>query len=106
MPDTTTTIATKDVLTPILSFLIGVLTAWLTFELTERRRRRMARKAFRSGLLEELRYAEVLLCVNALKFAETVQAERDVARMAKEARWYLTVGRARAKDKRSRRNTG
>lgn len=41
--------------------VIGFLSAWLLFELTERRRRQLAQQAMRRALLAELRQAELVL---------------------------------------------
>jgi hypothetical protein len=89
-----TTLASTGVLGPLLGFVI----AYLTFELTERRKRWIAGNSFRRAVAEELKYAEVLLSTTAFKYANTAKTPRDVERMAREARWFWQEGREKAKE--------
>jgi hypothetical protein len=82
----------------VLATLLGFVVAWATFELTERRKRWIARNSFRSAVIAELEYAEVLLSTTAFKYADTAKAPRDVERMAREARWFWREGREKAKE--------
>jgi hypothetical protein len=45
----------------IIGPVIGFLAGWALFELTERRKVRMAQRALRAALVAELRHTEVLL---------------------------------------------
>ena len=77
---------------PFLGFFFG----WALFELTERRKVRIARAAVRQALIAELEHIEVLLSSNVGKYAHVATTPADVGSVAKEIRWFMGVGRARA----------
>jgi hypothetical protein len=76
--------------------VIGFVTAWVLFELTERRKVRLAQQALRKGLLAELRHAEVLLSTIVGKYSYTADTPEDIASFAKEIRWFAKEGKQRA----------
>ena len=81
-----------------LSMLVGFISAWLLFELTERRRIRLAHRELRRALVAELENAEVLVSTIVVKYAGLCQSEDDVAFVASVIRWYQDVGRQRFRD--------
>ena len=81
-----------------VSLLVGFITAWLLFEVTERRRIGLAQREQRRALLAELENAEVLVSVIVGKYARLCKSEEDVASVASEIRWYQDVGRKRFAD--------
>lgn len=83
---------------PVATFVAGLISGWLLFELTEWRKRYLARNELRRALVIELENAEVLLSTIIAKYAWTFRSEEDVALVAKEIRWYQNVGRQRMQD--------
>ena len=81
-----------------VSLLVGFITAWLLFELTERRRIRLAQRELRRALLAELENAEVLVSSIVGKYARLCKSKEDVALVASEIRWHLDAGRQRFAD--------
>lgn len=79
---------------PILGPLAGFLTAWLTFELTERRKARLAREAMRTAVVGELHHAELLLANIVLGYAFGPTGT-GVDRAVKELRWLIAPERGR-----------
>ena len=80
------------------AMLVGFITAWGLFELTEWRRIRLAQKELRRALVAELETAEVLVSTIVGKYARLCKSEKDVAAVAHEIRWYIDVGRERFAD--------
>ncbi len=81
-----------------VSLLVGFITAWLLFEVTERRRIRLAQRELRRAILAELENAEVVVSVFVAKYARLCKSEADEAFVAGEIRWYVDVGRHRFED--------
>ena len=81
-----------------VSLLVGFISAWLLFELTERRRIRLAHRELRRALAAELENAEVLVSTIVCKYARLCQNEAEVAFVASEIRWFRHVGRQRMQD--------
>ena len=89
----------NDFLPPLLAtFLVGLISGWLLFELTERRRVRLAQRELRRALEAELENAEVLVSSIVGKYARLCQTEADVSFVANEIRWFQAVGRHRMQD--------
>jgi hypothetical protein len=80
----------------IIGPVIGFLVAWALFELTERRKVRLAQQALRVALVAELRHAEILLSSIVGKYSYTATTPHDVAAFAAEVRWFAKEGKARA----------
>jgi len=74
---------------------VGFATAWLLFEVTERRRVRLAQRELRQALRVELETAEALVSTIVAKYARFCANESDVAFVAREIRWFVHVGTAR-----------
>lgn len=84
----------KDVVTlagPFLGFLAG----WGLFELTERRKVRMAERTLRVALVAELQHTELLLSSILGRYAYLAQSPAEIQRAASEIRRFLAVGRER-----------
>jgi hypothetical protein len=79
---------------PILGPIAGFLTAWLIFELTERRRSRMARNAIRTAVVGELRHVELLLANMVVGYAWGPTGT-GVDRAVREVRWLFAPERKR-----------
>jgi hypothetical protein len=58
----------KDIITVAGPFL-GFLTGWGLFELTERRKVRLAERTLREALIAELQHAELLLSATVGRYA-------------------------------------
>lgn len=78
--------------------VLGFITAWVLFELTEWRRRRLDRRELRRALVAELKNVEVLLSTIVGKYAYLATTPEDVSRTASTIRWFLKTGRQRASD--------
>jgi len=74
--------------------IVGFLSAWVLFELTEFRRRRIQKRTYRKALVAELDNLEIFLSTLLIRFSYGV-GEPDQA--VAELRWYLKEGRARWK---------
>ncbi len=85
----------KDIITVAGPFL-GFLTGWGLFELTERRKVRLAEGALRAALIAELEHAEVLLASIVGRYAYLATSPAEIQQVASEIRWFLAVGRLRA----------
>ena len=85
----------KDIITVAGPFL-GFLTGWGLFELTERRKVRLAEGALRAALIAELEHAEVLLASIVGRYAYLATSLAEIQQVASEIRWFLAVGRLRA----------
>jgi hypothetical protein len=84
----------KDVVSiagPILAFLA----AWGLFEVTERRRVRLAERALRTALVAELEHAEAVLASIVTRFPHFADTPAAIHRVAKEWRWCLAAGQRR-----------
>jgi hypothetical protein len=81
-----------------VSLPLGFISAWLLFELTERRRVRIGQRELRRALLAELENAEVLVCTFVCKYARFCKSEADIAAVAEELRWFYDVGRQRMQE--------
>src|SRR6266850_7884915 len=92
----TTGVDLKQAIAGAIGPLAGFFAGWLLFELTERRRVRMASQALRDALVSELENAEVLLSTLVGKYAHLAQTPDDVANTAREIRWFVATGRQRA----------
>jgi hypothetical protein len=75
--------------------ILGFVTAWILFEITERRKARRAQAAMRAAILGELRDAELLLSNIVLGYAFGVPASADTQRAVKELRWLLAPERGK-----------
>lgn len=80
----------------LLGPLLGFFSGWGLFELTERRKVRLAEHALRNALLAELRHTEVLLSTIVGKYCFTANNPTDIAIFAAEIRWFVNVGKQRA----------
>lgn len=77
---------------PFIGFVLG----WLLFEITERRKVRLAQRELRRALVAELQHAELLLSTVVCKYAFTATTPEEIKACADELRWGRHVGRARA----------
>lgn len=82
-------------LLPLATLLVGFISGWLLFEVTERRRARLSQRELRRALVAELENAEVLASTCVCKYARFCQSKKDVAFVAREIRWFHEVGRQR-----------
>jgi hypothetical protein len=82
----------------LLTALVSFVSAWILFELTERRKVRLAQKALREALIAELRHAEVLLSSIVGKYAHLANTPEEVASTAKELRWFVEADRQRGEE--------
>ena len=83
-------------LPPVITTLIGFVSGWGLSELTEWRRHRRDQRELRRALVAELENGEVLASVTLGKYARCFRSNAaDVALVAKEIRWFVTVGRNR-----------
>lgn len=78
--------------------LVGFISAWLLFEVTERRRARASQRELRGALVADLENAEALTSSIVFKYAWICQSKEDVAAVAREIRWFLDAGRERMQD--------
>ena len=78
--------------------LVGFASAWLLFEVTERRRVRLTQRELRQALIVELEHVEVLVSSIVGKYAHRAQKPAEVALVANEIRWFVNVGRERMAD--------
>jgi len=87
------------VLNPLTSatvnVLLGFLSAWLLFVVTERRRAARSQHELRRALVAELENGEVLANNFVCKYARLFKSEQDIAFCANEIRWSQGVGRKR-----------
>jgi hypothetical protein len=81
-------------LTAVMTTLIGFVSGWGLFELTDWRRRTSEQRELRSALVAELQNAEVLASYTVVKYARYFQGKAKVALVAHEIRWFQTVGRS------------
>lgn len=80
----------------LLTALVSFAFAWILFELTERRKVRLAQRALREALIAELRHAEVLLSSIVGKYAHVANTPEEVASTARELRWFVEAGQRSA----------
>jgi len=80
----------------LLTALLSFGFAYLLFELTERRKVRLAQRALREALIAELQHAEVLLSSIVGKYAFLAETPQEIADTAREIRWFVDTGRRRA----------
>lgn len=80
---------------PFLSPFLGFLSGWGLFELTERRKVRLAQRALREALVAELQIVEVLLSTIVGKYAYVVKNADEAKNVAHEIRWFVKVGKKR-----------
>jgi hypothetical protein len=78
--------------------VLGFASAWAAFEVTERRKVRLAQRELRQALVSELEHAEVTLSTFIGKHARFADSPGEIAAVAKEIRWFVDVGRVREKD--------
>ncbi len=76
-------------LTPFVPSLISFALGWGLFEVQERRRRSMQRRATADALIAELKSAEAILSAVVTRFAFGTD---DPSEGIKELRWYATEG--------------
>lgn len=77
---------------PFIGFSLG----WGLFEITERRKVRMAQRELRHALVAELQHAELLLSTVVGKYAFTATTPQEIKACADEIRWFRRVGQTRA----------
>lgn len=75
--------------------LVGFISAWFLFEVTERRRAQRSQRELRLALVAELENAEVVASTIVSKYARFSQSKEEVAIVAREIRWFKKVGRQR-----------
>ena len=84
----------RDLLAVAGPFL-GFLTGWGLFELTERRKVRLAERALREALVAELHHTELLLSSIVGKYAFLASGPDEIKAVAAEIRWFVQVGSSR-----------
>ncbi len=77
---------------PFIGFFLG----WGLFEVTERRKVRLAQRELRHALVAELQHAELLLSTIVAKYAFTAKTPQEIKACADEIRWFRQVGESRA----------
>ena len=75
--------------------LVGLISGWALFELTERMRARRAHKELSQALVAELEHAEVVVSILVGKYARFYKHPEDVSFFADEVRWFKNIGRHR-----------
>ena len=81
-----------------VKLLVGFISGWLLFEVTERRKVGRARRELSNALVAELEHAEVLVSNIVMKYARLCRNETDVNFVANEIRWFYDIGRQRMQD--------
>jgi hypothetical protein len=88
------TIADVKDMVSIAGPILGFFAAWGLFELTERRKVRLAERALRTALVAELEHAEGVLASIVTRFAHFADTPAAIQQLATEWRW-LTLGGGR-----------
>ncbi len=76
-------------------FVLGVVATLATFEVTERRKARIAHRELRQALTAELEHVEVTLSGIIGKLAYLATTPTEIAAVAEEIRWFVKTGRLR-----------
>jgi hypothetical protein len=81
-----------------LPTLLGFISGWGLFELTERRKRSHNEKELRAALRAELKTGETLVSANVGKYARYFQKPSEIDAAANEIRWFMKEGRDQIAD--------
>lgn len=90
-----TSAALNSLVSETIPVLLGLISGWVLFTLTERRREAHSQRELRCALVAELENGEVLTNNIVLKYARLYKSATEIADCAGEIRWFFEIGRKR-----------